>query len=66
MFELAVKLGPFVVFGYGAEERFFRGGFAEDLGAGVRAGADEILEGAGGWEGKRMLLVRGLWGMEGV
>lgn len=61
VFEAAVELGPFVVVGYGAEEGFFGRGFAEDLGAGVGAGADEVLEGAGGWGGEGEWLVRGLW-----
>ena len=48
VFELAVELRPSVVFGYFAEEGLLGRPFAEDLGAGLGARADEVLEGAGG------------------
>lgn len=51
VFKAAVQLGPFVEFGYFAEERLLGGRFAEDLGSGVRSGCNEVLEGASGWEG---------------
>ena len=51
VFEAAIQLGPFVVFGYFAEERLLGGRSPEDLGSGVRSGCNEVLEGASGWEG---------------
>ena len=50
VFEAAIQLGPFVVFGYLAEERLLGGRFSEDLGSGVRSCCNEIFEGASGWE----------------
>ncbi len=51
VFEAAIQLGPFVEFGYFAEERLLGGRSSEDLGSGVRSGCDEVLEGASGWKG---------------
>ena len=51
VFEAAIQLGPFVEFGYFAEERLLGGRFSEHLGSGVRSRCDEVLEGASGWEG---------------
>ena len=50
VFEAAIKLGPFVVFGYLAEERLLGGVFPEDLGSDVRSCCNELFEGASGWE----------------
>ena len=48
--EAAIQLGPFVVFGYLAEERLLGGRFSEDLGSDVRSCCNELFEGASGWE----------------